>query len=176
MPTELIAEIALHATSGRGAPAVLSYHVPPRLRGLVRPGQLVWVPLRQSQLQGVVLRLAPVPARAEGLRAISGLADPEATLTGVGLQLAAWVAATYRAPLYEALALLLPPGVGQAAETTWRATSAGFAAELGALPERERAVLYYLRTRGELGVPCARRCAAVTANCVLPMPTLPSGA
>ena len=151
MPTELIAEIALHATSGRGAPGVLSYHVPPRLRGLVRPGQLVWVPLRQSQLQGVVLRLTPVPARAEGLRAISGLADPEATLTSVGLQLAAWVAATYRAPLYEVLALLLPPGVGQAAETTWRATSAGFAAELGALPERERAVLYYLRTRGELG-------------------------
>src|SRR5262249_29851552 len=44
----------------------------------------------------------------------------------------------------------LPPGVAQEAEPTWRASAAGLAAELGALPQRERAVLYFLRQRGEM--------------------------
>ncbi len=150
MPTELVAEVALRATLGPDRSPVLSYKVPPRLRGLVRPGQLVWAPLRRRRVQGVVLRLTPATAHDGGLRELADLADPEAALTPAGLRLAEWVAATYRAPLYEALALLLPPGVGQEAEPTWRATPAGLAANLGALPERERAVLFYLRGRGEL--------------------------
>jgi primosomal protein N' (replication factor Y) len=151
MPTELIADVALRATLGPATRAVLSYRVPPRLRGVVRPGQLVWAPLRRKRVQGVVLGLAPAEGRDAGLREIDDLGDPEAQLTPAGLALAEWVAATYRAPLYEALALLLPPGTGQEAETTWRATEAGLGADLGALPEAERAVLYYLRTRGEQG-------------------------
>jgi primosomal protein N' (replication factor Y) len=149
MPTELIADIALRATIGAGVSPVLSYKVPPRLRGLVRPGQLVWAPLRSRRVQGVVLALAP--AEGAGLRELADVGDPEAALTEAGLALARWVAGTYRTHLYDALALLLPPGVGQEAETTWRVTPAGLAAELGALPERERAILYYLRSRGELG-------------------------
>jgi primosomal protein N' (replication factor Y) len=148
MPTELIADVALRATIGPGSSPVLSYKIPPRLRGLVRPGQLVWAPLRSRRVQGVVVELRP--AEAAGLRELADLGDPEAALTPDGLTLARWVAATYRAPLYEAIALLLPPGVGQEAETTWRATPAGLSADLGALPERERAILFFLRGRGEL--------------------------
>jgi primosomal protein N' (replication factor Y) len=130
---------------------VLSYRVPPRLRGLVRPGQLVWAPLRRQRVQGVVLGLTAADERDSSLRELDELADPEAQLTPAGLALAEWVATTYRAPLYEALALLLPPGTGQEAETTWRASEAGLVADLGTLPEAERAVLYYLRMRGEQG-------------------------
>ncbi len=148
MPAEIIAEVALSA--GGGAPPVLSYRVPPHLQGLVRPGQLVWAPLRNSQVQGVVLRLAASAAPVERLRDLIGPADPEAVITETGLRLATWVAATYRAPLYAVLSLLLPPGTGQKSATTWRATPAGLNADLRALPERERAILYYLRTRGEL--------------------------
>ncbi|MGB9633480.1 MAG: primosomal protein N', partial [Chloroflexaceae bacterium] len=123
MPAEIIAEVALSA--GGGAPPVLSYRVPPHLQGLVRPGQLVWAPLRNSQVQGVVLRLAASAAPVERLRDLIGLADPEAVITETGLRLATWVAATYRAPLYAVLSLLLPPGTGQKSATTWRATPAG---------------------------------------------------
>ena len=151
MPTELIADVALRATLGPELRAVLSYRVPPRLRGVVGPGQLVWAPLRRKRVQGVVLGVAPAEGHDAGLRELDDLGDPEARLTPAGLALAEWVAATYRAPLYEALALLLPPGTGQEAETTWRASEAGLRAELGALPEAERAVLYLLRTRGEQG-------------------------
>jgi primosomal protein N' (replication factor Y) (superfamily II helicase) len=66
------------------------------------------------------------------------------------------VSATYRAPLSEALALLLPPGTTQESQPTWRASPAGMAVELGSLPERERAVLYYLRTHGESSEPQLR--------------------
>lgn len=149
MPTELIAEVALRATIGAGASPIFSYLVPPRLRGLVRPGQLVWAPLRRRRVQGVVLGVGPARTSDRALRELEDLADPEASVPPAGLRLARWVAETYRAPLYEALALLLPPGVGQEAEPTWRVTGAGLQADLGALPERERAVLYYLRLHGE---------------------------
>jgi primosomal protein N' (replication factor Y) (superfamily II helicase) len=93
---------------------------------------------------------APRSADAPVIRDLVDVADPEAALTSAQIRLARWLSERYRAPLYEALALMLPPGVAQEAEPTWRATPAGMAAELGALPERERAVLYFLRQHGEL--------------------------
>ncbi len=151
MPADLIADIALRASTGAGESPVFSYRVPARLRGLARPGQLVWAPLRRQRVQGVVLALRDADERDAGLdlREVADLADPEASITAAGLRLAEWVAATYRAPLYEALALLLPPGVGQEAEPIYRATSAGMQAALGELPPRERAILYYLRVNGQ---------------------------
>jgi primosomal protein N' (replication factor Y) len=146
----MLVEVALNAVGRDGATPVLTYRVPQRLSGRIGVGQLVWAPLRRRRVQGVVLRVAADdPSSRAGLRELDDLADPAAQILPAGLQLAEWVAATYRAPLYEALALLLPPGVGQEALTTWRATASGLAAELGALPERERAVLYYLRSHGE---------------------------
>ncbi len=156
MSPELIADVALRATLKAGTTAIFSYRVPPRLQRVVLPGQLVWVPLRRQRVQGVVLATYTAEPRAarEGgdqaaLRDIADLSDPEATIPPAGLRLARWVAETYAAPLYEALALFLPPGVAQEADVTWRATPAGLTIDLGGLPERERAVLYYLRTHGE---------------------------
>jgi primosomal protein N' (replication factor Y) len=154
----MLVEIALNAAGRAGATPVLTYRVPQRLSGRIGAGQLVWAPLRRRRVQGVVLRvLADDPSSHAGLRELDDLADPAAQILPAGLRLAEWVATTYRAPLYEALALLLPPGVGQEAITTWRATASGLAAELGALPERERAVLYYLRSHGEQGEDALRK-------------------
>jgi primosomal protein N' (replication factor Y) len=130
----------------------LSYRIPARLQALVHPGQLVWVPLRSQVVQGVVMRIynaSQQPANGHTLREIDDIADPEASIPPAGLELAGWLADACHTPLYDALALLLPPGVSQQAEVTWRVTPDGLAASLGALPERERAVLYYLRTHGE---------------------------
>src|SRR5688500_15068654 len=182
MPAELLADVAVRATV-RGADPVFTYRVPARLRALVRPGQLVWAPLRRQRVQGIILDLyrqeqdgdwvlegdapgaygrpspidrlrpapdAPAAPDAPVLRDLVDVADPEAALVPAQVRLARWLSERYHAPLYEALALMLPPGVAQEAEPTWRATPAGMAAELGTLPERERAVLYFLRQRGEL--------------------------
>ncbi|MBK9942455.1 MAG: primosomal protein N' [Kouleothrix sp.] len=113
-------------------------------------GGLPGAPERPSPLD----RLRPDPDAlavpdAPVLRDLIDVADPEAALTPAQVRLARWLSGYYRAPLYDALALMLPPGVAQQAEPTWRATPAGMDADLGALPERERAVLYFLRQRGE---------------------------
>jgi primosomal protein N' (replication factor Y) len=153
MVVGLVAEVALRTVIRAGESAVFSYRVPERLHALVQPGQLVWVPLRAQVVQGVVLRLADPneapPAGGMRLRDLHDTADPEAIIPPAGLALAPWLAATYQTTLYEALALLLPPGIAQHAEQTWQATPEGLAASLGALPERERAVLYYVRAHGE---------------------------
>ncbi|HEU4326873.1 MAG TPA: primosomal protein N' [Roseiflexaceae bacterium] len=151
MPTDLLADIALRA-SIPGVEPVFTYRVPAPLRGIVRLGQLVWAPLRRQRVQGVVVDLyGPEGLRASqsSLRDLLDVADPEAALTPAQIRLARWLSDYYRAPLYEALALMLPPGVSQQSEPTWRATAAGQTADLGALPEGERAVLYLLRQRGE---------------------------
>ncbi len=151
MPADLLADIALRA-SIPGVEPVFTYRVPAPLRGIVRLGQLVWAPLRRQRVQGVVVDLyGPEGLRASqsSLRDLLDVADPEAALTPAQIRLARWLSDYYRAPLYEALALMLPPGVSQQSEPTWRATAAGQVADLGALPEGERAVLYLLRQRGE---------------------------
>lgn len=163
MPTDLLADVAVDAFAG--ADPVFTYRVPDRLRPFVQPGQLVWAPLRRQRVQGVVLHVYPwddSPSRSPGLppaaailadprviRDLIDLADPEAALTAAQLLLARWVSETYRAPLYECLALMLPTGVAQESEPTWRASAAGLDAELGMLPEKERAILYFLRRTGE---------------------------
>jgi primosomal protein N' (replication factor Y) (superfamily II helicase) len=163
MPPDLLADVAVRAPFA-GADPVFTYRVPPGLRAAVRPGQLVWAPLRRQRVQGIILDLydgagppelrpapdAPRDAEIPTLRDLADVADPEAALTTAQIRLARWVSERYRAPLYETLALMLPPGVSQEAEPTWRATAAGMQADLGVLPENERAVLYYLRRRGEL--------------------------
>ncbi len=174
MSPELLADVAVRANIP-GAEPVFTYRVPPRLHALVRTGQLVWAPLRRQRVQGIVLSLyrwgeqgeresehelsrpfdlhpdpgAPPDAEGPVIRDLADVADPEAIITPAQVRLAGWISERYRVSLYEALALMLPPGVTQEAEPTWRATPAGIAADLGALPERERAVLYFLRQHGE---------------------------
>ncbi|NJK79902.1 MAG: primosomal protein N' [Chloroflexaceae bacterium] len=148
---DLVASIALRHVVQAGSSAVYTYRIPHRLHDLIAAGALVWVPLRTQTVQGIVLRIEEhlpdnVPVR---LRDVIGVADPEARIPAAGLALAPWIATTYQVPLYQALNLLLPPGVQQEATHLWQATPAGMRATLGALPERERAVLYYLRSQGE---------------------------
>jgi primosomal protein N' (replication factor Y) len=141
------ADVALDATLRPGSSPVLTYRIPPRLAGLIGAGQLVWVPLRKRHVQGVVLALRDTSET--DAREIAGLGDAEAQLTPLQISLAQQAAAIYHVALYAVLAPMLPPGSAQESETTWRASSLGLHCELGALPERERAILYFLRLHGE---------------------------
>ncbi len=144
----LVADVAVRVTlTGRQRDGLFSYRVPAHLHDLITVGHLVWVPLRQQPVQGVVLTLSR--RSAVGLRDLIDLVDPELSIPPSSLALARWVATTYYAPLMAALDLCLPPGIARQAEPTWRATAIGLSCELGALPERERAILFYLRRHGE---------------------------
>ncbi|ABU58774.1 replication restart helicase PriA [Roseiflexus castenholzii] len=168
MTAELLADVAV------GADAVFTYRVLPPLHSVIQVGHLVWAPLRQRHVQGIVLELytwggslynpddplSPPRLRSDSLnrsnahpptlRDLIDIADPDVSLTPAQIRLARWISEYYRVSLYEALSLMLPPGVTRESETSWRATVEGHSATLGALPPGERDVLYLLRRSGEM--------------------------
>ena len=159
MPTNLYADVAVRARVFNRPSAIYTYHVPSDLQANIAPGVLVWVPLRRKRVQGLVLAMRERPDAASddaaerrsafNIRAILALGDPEVRVLPAQIELARWVASYYRAPLWDAVALLLPPGVLQESLPTWRLAPAGNDVELGALPPGERDLLYYLRRKGE---------------------------
>ncbi|MCX5999909.1 MAG: primosomal protein N' [Chloroflexi bacterium] len=84
-----------------------SYSIPPTTSLSV--GQAVWVPFGSKTIQGVVLELTEYPAVKE-TKEVIGLIDPHPLLSPVQIQLARWISDHYLSPLFDAVALMLPPG------------------------------------------------------------------
>jgi len=103
-----LVDVAVNATLPARRP--FTYRVPPGLR--VEPGHLVFVPFGEQVLQGLVLGPASVPPKAE-LKEILALAPSEPLLDPLHLELAVWLAERYLSPLWEAVAVCLPPGLAQ---------------------------------------------------------------
>jgi primosomal protein N' (replication factor Y) len=89
-----------------------SYAIPNGLS--IDVGQAVWVPFGDKVLQGVVLEITEHPAVAE-TRDITGVIGP--VLSPVHVSLAQWISQHYLSPLFEAVALMLPPGFERKAVT-----------------------------------------------------------
>ena len=84
-----------------------SYSIPPSISLSV--GQAVWVPFGPRTLQGIVCRLSEHPEFAE-TKDIIGVIDPRPLLTPAQIELARWISEYYLSPLFDAVALMLPPG------------------------------------------------------------------
>ena len=84
-----------------------SYAIPSGLS--VEVGQAVWVPFGNKLLQGIVLELTDYPA-VEETREIEGIIDPPLQLSPHQVTLARWISEYYLSPLFDAVALMLPPG------------------------------------------------------------------
>ncbi len=111
-----MAEVAVFG--GTGGPArTFTYGVPDGVT--LVPGHLVRVPLGSRTSAGVVVAIG-VPAPAIGLRNIDALADPTPVLHAHQLELARWVAQTYRCALADAVRAMVPPGVVRRARTPVR--------------------------------------------------------
>ena len=96
-----------------------SYAIPPHLN--VAAGQAVLVPFGDRVLQGIVLELSPYPAVAE-TRDILDIITPEPLLSPQHISLARWISEYYLSPLFDAVALMLPPGFERKALTFVQAT------------------------------------------------------
>ena len=111
----------------------------------LRPGHLVRIPFGNRSARGVVLRLLAEP-RVDYTKPVSGAIYPEPLLTPVQLQLAQWVASYYRAPLFEALAPMLPPGYRRPSQMALRLAQNGPAdgapMEEGLSPASQRLLAY----------------------------------
>ena len=137
------AEVAVNAA----APIrqTFTYRIPEGLS--VGVGQAVYVPFGSRQLQGVVLEVTEEPAFAEA-RDIEAIIDPEPVLSPERAQLARWLSHHYLAPLFDCVALMLPPGFKRRPLTVLRAlVSANELVGLG-LTERQRAALTHLLSGG----------------------------
>ncbi|MFC2067886.1 primosomal protein N', partial [Chloroflexota bacterium] len=84
-----------------------SYEIPPGLS--VNVGQAVWVPFGNRLLQGIVFELSSHP-NVEETREIAGVIEPRPILFSSQVALARWISEYYLSPLFDAIALMLPPG------------------------------------------------------------------
>ena len=84
-----------------------SYAIPSSLS--IDVGQAVWVPFGDKLLQGIVLELTQYPS-VEETREIAGVIEPRPVLSPSHVLLARWISEHYLASLFDAVALMLPPG------------------------------------------------------------------
>ena len=139
------AEVAVDASAGHDR--TFSYSIPPELD--VVAGQLVMVPFGPRTLQGIVLSLAPSPQVPE-TRDIISTSDGAPPLTDLQLGLARWLSHYYMCTLFEAGALMLPPG-GRVRQKTYLAMGANPADAGGPeLTEQQCRVLDYLDKKGRV--------------------------
>ncbi len=92
------------------------YHLPPELAGQVVPGSLVIAPFGKREVQGIVLRLLE-QAEVSETRPIRALLDPQPVVTPAQIELGRWMARETCSPLASCFAPMLPPGLGQQADT-----------------------------------------------------------
>ena len=85
-----------------------TYAVPEAMR--VEPGHLVLVPFGARTAHGVVAGLRETP-NVDYTRPIAALVDEQPLLAPERIELGRWIAERYRAPLFAALAPMLPPGL-----------------------------------------------------------------
>jgi primosomal protein N' (replication factor Y) len=110
----------------------------------VKPGQAVWVPFGNKTLQGIIIELADLPAVAE-TREIAGLIESGPLFSAARLQLGRWLSDYYLAPLFDSLALMLPPGFERNSLTYLSLTPAGESLDSDTLSAGQRQVLELLR-------------------------------
>ena len=133
------AEVAVNSPRlGRGQ--TFSYAIPPGLH--IGVGQAVWVPFGPRVIQGIVLELVDQPA-VEDIREITGVVSDLPALSPTQIGLAQWISEHYFSTLFDALALMLPPGFERQAITCVRPTGldlAGGQADLRLTPEQSQAL------------------------------------
>lgn len=132
------AEVAVNSPGRR---STFSYAIPPGLS--IHAGQAVWVPFGNRVIQGIVIRLSDEPSVAE-TKEIAGIVTDSPLLSPVQIKLAQWMSERYFAPLFDALALMLPPGFGRRTIACFQA--AGSPAELPLTPE-QRLVLHIIEKK-----------------------------
>ena len=98
------AEVAVNFPGSRSS---FCYAIPPRLN--IDVGQAVWVPFGSRVTQGIVVELSDQPS----VEATREIVEPVAGYSGLSraqIRLAQWISEYYFSPLFDAIALMLPPG------------------------------------------------------------------
>ena len=144
------AEVAVNAP---GSLSTFSYAIPPGLN--ISVGQVVWVPFGSQVIQGIVVQLSDKPAVAE-VKEIAGIIADFPLLSPRQLELARWISERYFAPLFDALALMLPPGFERRAITYFQLTSPDSirsGVDLSPLTPEQRQALHIVGSKKKISLP-----------------------
>ncbi len=143
----------LYAEVSVNSPAAIlptfSYRIPETLD--ISPGQAVWVPFGRQILQGVVISTGTTPEYPE-TRDIAGLIEDAPVLSALSIKLGKWISMYYRCRLFQALALMLPPGFERRSLCSIRLAKNIAHAEDSGLNEREKTLLNQLKNAGTLNL------------------------
>ncbi|MBE9478002.1 MAG: primosomal protein N' [Chloroflexi bacterium] len=125
-----------------------SYTIPPDLN--IEVGQAVWVPFGSKLLQGIVLELTDYPAVTE-TREIAGVIEHPPLLSQPRISLARWISGYYLSPLFDTLALMLPPGFKRKALTYISTTPAADKDDTSSeLTEEQKHLLNLVQSKGRV--------------------------
>ncbi len=137
------AEVAVDSPASPGR--TFSYSIPDGIR--VEPGCLVRVPFGPRTLSGLVMSLAERPQVPE-TRPILRSEGEGPLLTDIRLALTRWISEHYASTLFEAAALMLPPGQRVRSKTTLSIPSGVDEERPRLTPLQERIVGYVRRNGG----------------------------
>lgn len=126
-----------------------SYTIPPALS--IDIGQAVWVPFGNKLLQGIVLELSDYPA-VEETREITGVIEPRPILLLSHILLARWISEYYLSPLFNAVALMLPPGFERKVLTFISVPSSSHDFDLSSLASDQKHALELIQRRDKINL------------------------
>ena len=126
-----------------------SYAIPPHLD--IKVGQAVWAPFGERTLQGIVMALTPYPAVTE-TRDIIDVIEPHPLLSPAQVDLARWISEYYLSPLFDAVALMLPPGFERKTLTFISAVPTPDGQKISSLPTPERQLFELLKKQSQINL------------------------
>ena len=126
-----------------------SYAIPSGLS--IEVGQAVWVPFGDKLLQGIVLELSRYPS-VEETREIAGVIEPRPLLSPSHVLLARGISEHYLSPLFDAVALMLPPGFERKVITFISSPSTAHEHDISSLTQEKRDVLELVRKQGKVSL------------------------
>ncbi len=126
-----------------------SYTIPSDLS--VDVGQAVWVPFGDKLLQGIVLELTDYPS-VEETREITGIIEPRPVLSPPHVLLAHWISQHYLSPLFDAVALMLPPGFERKVVTFIGRPPTPHQPDISSLTREQRYVVELVWRQGKVGL------------------------
>jgi primosomal protein N' (replication factor Y) len=126
-----------------------SYAIPADLS--IDVGQAVWVPFGDKLLQGIVLELTDYPS-VEETKEIAGTIEPRPVLSPAHVLLARWISQHYLSPLFDAVALMLPPGFERKVLTFICRPPTPHERDISSLTREQRHVLELVLRQGKVGL------------------------
>jgi len=135
------AEVAVNSPGSR---STFCYSIPAQLSIVV--GQAVWVPFGSRIIQGIVIELSDQPS-VEATKEIADVIATDPLLSLVQIKLAQWISDYYLSPLFDAVALMLPPGFERKLVTYFQLVDPE--GDLSSLTQEQRQVMHLIKGKGK---------------------------